>query len=382
MPIELMEICERVEELITEHGAYDPLDLLVQLGCLDAEDVETWRKGRGGLLADRLFGDPFRIGRLLTSAAQYALSLGLAPLAAIPLIRSGQPAGLPTGWADTRYQRVAAPQLDLFFDGRTTSLTHELVGSLARHDQQAAEQALGQLENIDPGHSLVVVAPQLIAMLELDFADPDGAWTRVDAVAALAIAHLGNHAGAYLRPLWTRLAHSLNKHSTCGHHPSAAWARIPDWPATAASLGADPMTLGSAELLMRGIIARRHIGEMGVARRWFCHLCWRYPQLGEEIEDLAGHHLKLGETVDAWLDLEFDPDWGWRELPCWLLLKGALASDTARDSQATVAFKALAVVLRARQDIKARQALQAVHPGVLKAFLDQQQRPGVGLKCI
>ncbi len=94
--------------------------------------------------------------------------------------------------------------------------------SLARHDLQAAEQALDQLESNDPGHSLVAVAPQLIAMLELDFSDPDGAWTRVDAAAALANAHLGDLAGAYLRPLWTRLAHSLKKDRTCGHHPSAA----------------------------------------------------------------------------------------------------------------------------------------------------------------
>ena len=374
MPIEPMEIRERVEELVTEHGAYDPLDLLVQLGRLDAENVETWRKGRGELLADRLSGDPFKIGSLLTSAAQYALSLGLAPLTATPLVRSGQPAGMPPDWACTRYERVAVPQLDLFFDGRTTSLTHKLVDSLVRHDQPAAEQALDQLENNDPGHSLVAAAPQLIAMLKLDFSDPDGAWIRVDAAAVLAIAHLGDHAGTYLRPLWTRLAHSLKKDSTCGHHPSAAWARIPDWPATAASLGADPTALGSAELLTLGIIARRHTGETGAARHWFCHLCWRYPQLGEEIEDLADRHLGLEETVNAWLDLEFDPDWGWRELPCWLLIKGALAPDTARDSQATDAFKALAAVLRARQDIKARQALQAVHPGVLKAFLDQQNR--------
>jgi len=374
MPIEPMEIRERVEQLVTEHGAYDPLDLLIQLGRLDAEDVETWRKGRGELLADKLFGDPFKIGSLLANAAQYALSLGLAPLTATPPVRQGQPAGMPTDWAGTRYERVAAPQLDLFFDGRTTSLIRKLVDSLARHDRLAAEQALDQLESNDPGHSLVAVAPQLIAMLELDFSDPDGAWTRVDAAAALANAHLGDQAGAYLRPLWTRLAHSLKKDFTCGHHPSAAWARIPDWPATAASLGADPTTLSCAELLIQGIIARRHIGETGAARRWFCHLCWRYPQLGEEIEELADHYLGLGETVDAWLDLEFDPDWGWQELPCWLLLKGALAPDTARDSQATDAFKALAVVLRARQDIKARQALQAVHPGVLKAFLDQQNR--------
>ncbi len=374
MSNELMEIRERVEELLTEHGAYDPLDLLVQLGHLDAEDVETWRNGRGELLADRLFGDRFKIGSLLASAAQYALSLGLAPVTATPLVRSGHPAGMPTDWASTRYRRVATPQLDLFFDGRTTSLIHKLVDSLARHDKQAAEQALDQLENNDPGHSLVAVVPQLITMLELDFSDPDGAWTRVNAAAALANAHLGGRAGAYLRPLWTRLAHSLQKDSTCGHHSSAAWARIPDWPATAASLGADPMTLGSAELLILGIIAQRHTGETGVARRWFCHLCWRYPQLGEEIEDLADHHLGLGEIVNAWLDLEFDPDWGWRELPCWLLLQGALAPETAQDSQATEAFKALAIVLKARQDIKARQALQAVHPGVLKAFLDQQNR--------
>lgn len=374
MPIEPMEIRARVEELLTEHGAYDPLDLLVQLGRLDAEDVETWRKGRGELLADRLFGDLFQIGNLLVSAAQYAVSLGLVPQTATLPVRPGQPAGMPADWAGTRYQRVAAPQLDLFFDGRSTSLLRKLVDSLARHDRQAAEQTLDQLESIDPGHSLVAAAPQLIAMLELDFSDTDGAWTRVDAAAALANAHLGDQAGAYLRPLWTRLAHSLEKDCTCGHHPSAAWARIPDWPATAASLGADPMKLGSAELLIQGIIARRHTGETGDARRWFCHLCWRYPQLGEEIEDLANHYLGLGETVDAWLDLEFDPDWGWQELPCWLLLKGALAPDTARDAQATDAFKALAVVLRARQDIKARQALQAVHPGVLKAFLDQQNR--------
>ena len=121
---------------------------------------------------------------------------------------------------------------------------------------------------------------------------------------------------------------------------------------------------------------RRH-GEyffIGAARRWFCHLCWRYPQLDEEIEGLADRHLGLGETVEAWLDLELDLDWGWQELPCWLLLRGALAPDTARDLQATDAFKALAEVLRARQNIKARQTLQAVHPGVLKAFLDLQNQ--------
>jgi hypothetical protein len=374
MPIEPIEIRARVEKLVAEHGAYDPLDLLIQLGRLDAEDVVTWRKGCGELLADRLFGDPFKIGNLLANAAQYALSLGLAPLTATPPVRLGQPAGMPADWAGTRYERVAAPQLDLFFDGRSTSLIRQLVDSLARHDLQAAEQALDQLERNDPGHSLVAVAPQLIAMLELDFSDPDRAWTRVDAAAALADAHLGDQSGAYLRPLWTQLAHYLKQDSTCGHHPSAAWARIPDWHATAASLGADPTTLTNAELLMQGIVARRHIGEIGAARRWFCHLCWRYPELGEEIEDLADHHLGLGEIVETWLDLEFDLDWGWQELPCWLLLRGALAPDTARDSQATDAFKTLAVVLRARQDIKARQTLQAVHPGVLKAFLDQQTR--------
>ena len=155
MPIEPMEIRERVEQLVTEHGAYDPLDLLIQLGRLDAEDVETWRKGRGELLADKLFGDPFKIGSLLANAAQYALSLGLAPLTATPPVRQGQPAGMPTDWAGTRYERVAAPQLDLFFDGRTTSLIRKLVDSLARHNRQAAEQALTQQETPAASKALV-----------------------------------------------------------------------------------------------------------------------------------------------------------------------------------------------------------------------------------
>ena len=56
-----------------------------------------------------------------------------------------------------------------------------------------------------------------------------------------------------------------------------------------------------------------------------------------------------------------------------LLLKGALAPHAAQDASATPAYQALAAVLNARQDIKKRQALQRVHPGVLQAFLDQSE---------
>ncbi len=97
-----------------------------------------------------------------------------------------------------------------------------------------------------------------------------------------------------------------------------------------------------------------------------------YAMLSRDTDSRLSKRERL--AVDAWLDQDCDPDWGWQELPCWLLLKGALTPDTVWDSQATEAFKALGIVLRARQDIKARQALQNVHPGVLKAFLDQQNR--------
>lgn len=371
MPNEVMDIRRQIDELVAHLGFYHPLDLLIRLGRLDAKGVETWRAGSGALLADHLFGDPFKIGKILTSAAQYALNLGLTPMTTTPPGPPGQPAGLPPDWACTRYERTAAPQLDLFFDGRTTSDIRQLVDSLADHDQKAAERTLDQLEGSDPGHPLVAAAPVLIAMLELDCSDPDGDWTRVETAAALADANLGDRAGDYLRPLWTRLAHALEQAQSCDHHPSAALARIPDWPAVATSLGVDPAAFSSVELLMRGTLARRHLHQPELARRWFCHLCWRHPQFSEQIEALADRHLGLGQTVRDWLDQELDLEWGWQELPCWLLLKGALAPDTAQDAKATDTFKALATVLNARQDIKKRQALQAVHPGVLQAFLDQ-----------
>ena len=369
---EAMDIGRRVEQLVSQHGAYDPLDLLTQLGRLDANDVEAWRNGGGERLADQLFGDPFTIGKTLASAARYALSLGLKPVTATPPDPPGAPAGMPADWASTRYLRVEAPQLDLFFDGQSTNTIHQLIDALADHDPRAAERALDQLESSDPGDPLVAAAPQLIAMLAGDFSDPERSWIQVEAAAALADAHLGDRGSDFLRPLWTKLAHSLKQARECDRHPSAAWARIPNWPEVAASLGSEPALLSDAELLMRGVVAQRHLHETALARHWFCHLCWRYPQLEEEIQMLASRHLGLSEILEDWRDQEFDLDWGWQELPCWLLLRGALAPGVADDPQASDAFTALATVLRASRDIQARKNLQAVHPGVLRAFLDRQ----------
>ena len=364
------EIEQAVDRLLHLHGEYRPTDLLVALGRLDPADVQAWQTGSEQRLSDLLFGDVVIVARELLSARNYAERLGLLPEREAAIPPEGTPPGLTEGWATTRWTRPAAPQLDLFFDGRATSRARELITALAGHDRSRAAAALDELERTEPGHPLVGAAPQLLAAMAPDLSDPDAAWPVLESASRVAEGNLEQQAADYLRPLWTAMADALACHPDARHHPSAAWARIGDWEAVVRSLGDDPTAVSGPEQLMRAVQAHERTGDHRAALHWFFHLCWRYPETGEDIERLADRTLNLDAALDRWDDRELVREWGWQEFPSWLILIGHVPADRwANDPAATGAFRALVAVLRDPSSIEARQALQQAHGGVFRQFI-------------
>lgn len=365
------EIRSGVERLLTAHGVYRHLDWLVECGRLAPGDLVAWRDGESpARLADLLYGDPLAIGAELGAAAAHAERLGLAPMAEPAGGAAGDPPGLPQGWAQSAWRRPEAPQLDLFFDSGGATRAHVLREALAGHDADAAETALAELERFDPGHALVAAAPQLIAALRGLPEDPACAWSAMETAAALAGSSLGDRTGAFLAELWRGLARRLDADDASPIHASAAWARVPDWRATAASLGSDPGAVTDPELLARGVRARRELGETQTAARWFCQLCWRWPELSGEIEHLADRVLGLASALESWDERDLAEGWGWQAFPSWLLLRGDLRPELAGEMPgAPPAFVALGDLLARPDDIAARQRLKEAAPEILQAFL-------------
>lgn len=107
-------------------------------------------------------------------------------------------------------------QLDLFADSRDVMLRNDAIEALWRRDARAAAAARSALAEFAPGHDALAALDVLIGALSAaadpPFTGPAEAGTARDhltnSVAPAAFAVLGADGGAWLTPLWRRLAES------------------------------------------------------------------------------------------------------------------------------------------------------------------------------
>lgn len=266
----------------------------------------------------------------------------------------------------------ATAQLDLFTTG-DTSAAHELAIALAAHDRPTAERALGELEHRDPGHPLVAVAPALLAGIGWQPGADAAAWQRMAELGELARRGLGERADDFLRPLWELLAEAAERAEAPYQHPSAAWYQAGDGSRVMQSLGNAPDRLASPELVARGVRALAAMDLHREALAWYFDLCWRFPELGEIVEQLADDTLHLDAALDAWYDAELPDKLGWHLFPEWLTLGRWVPVDSAlAPTRRPPSYEAACRVVQEPTELEARRQLQAVAPALLRAFMAQR----------
>jgi len=397
-----------VDRVVLAHGAYVPLELLLELGRLAYPDYEAWRTGGVEALDGVLIGNAARVRAQLEEAARWAAALGLAPEADAPegwgplagervaLSRDGALARL----LGVRYTRAEPPaQGDLFLDSSESAALAVLRGRLAARDAAGAAECLEALLRRQPDHRLRAPAERLCDALA-DLAAGDGAVVatpeeELEALrgpfAADARALLGARARDFLAPFWRRLAARLADHpfepERPERHRSYALAQCLAWREAAACVRATPGHDTEPVLLARLAEAERRGGERARAIDSLARLCWCAPAHAGEWLDAggfpdAGVRAAWAELRD--LDLEPAPETtrlaAW--LPSWLLVtepglaRAGDLSPPAATGPAGEAFEALRALhaiapggAPAEEAIRERARLRDAHPGLLALYL-------------
>jgi hypothetical protein len=73
-------VAEVVAEILAAGDVVAPLDVLVRLEVIEAEQVEAWRRGGLPYLERGIHSGLSRVSRLLRLIAEHSLALGLAPV--------------------------------------------------------------------------------------------------------------------------------------------------------------------------------------------------------------------------------------------------------------------------------------------------------------
>jgi hypothetical protein len=388
-----------MDQVLTSHGAYIPVELLLVLGRLRYSDYEAWRCGEHATLQTACLGRPNRLVLLLEDAADWAAQLGLYPEKQTYLgwgAHARQPLTcFEADWSTaeslghTHYVRAGdADQLDLFLDSGASAAVQDLRRALRARDADAANSAVATLAERAPQHRLRPHAERLTDAL--DQLDAALAPERADAerraleqsLAPAAHEVLGARARDLLVPFWRRLATALAGTAFDAQHPehhaSYAYAGALDWEAVIAAIEAEPRHPAKPVLLARLAEARRHSGDRTGAIAAWCQLCWRDPERARA--QLADPALPDAGVHRAWLallDLDFDEPPSAAFFPAWLLLTEpglaqALDGDLADTEGAPEqAYQALHRLLRA-DTTPAREALRTAAPWLLQAYLERR----------
>jgi len=329
-----------VDRVLVARGAYQPIELLIELARLDYARYEAWRCGEIETLDEALLGNRRRIARLLEEAAAWARRLSLAP-ARLRYEGWGPRAGQPLrasahqalrALLETGYRRRrAAPQLDLFLDGSEVAALNAACAALVARDPAAAAARLAELRERAPSHrqladlerlgdaleALAAGGPELPPALEL------AAIERQLGPAAERV--LGARSRDFLAPFWRRLAERLRALPFDPRapelHASHAYARCLDWRAARDSVLATAGFTTHPELLERLATAELRLGQRVAAIRWLAELCWRHPERADTLlceQGFTDHGVE--QAWEAFTDLDLEAPLGAAWFPAWLLI--------------------------------------------------------------
>jgi hypothetical protein len=393
------DIQTSLDRVLTTHGAYVPVELLLTLGRLRYTDYEAWRSGACPTLQSVLVGDARHAVALLNEAADWAETPGLLPERQVYFgwgeIAGQRLAFCDDGWSDadavlaTHYVRPAVSddgsQLDIFLDSGPVAALQDLRAALCARDPRGAERSLANLASKAPGHRLLPAAARLTDMLAdlaaslLPEATESELHTLEHILLPTAQEVLGSDARDLLAAFWRRLADALAgvpfDPERPALHASYAYSRCPDWRRAVAAVEAVPNHPAEPALLARLAVARRRAGNRNGAIEALCLLCWHFPTAAETLLDDA----EIPEVTlhQAWIefrDIDLDPPPETCLFPAWYLLTEpglahTLASDRGTgDNGGESAFRAVRRLLD-HDCIEARKAVRAAEPWLLEAYL-------------
>lgn len=393
------EIQAAVDRMLITHGAYIPVELLLDLGWLRHSNYEAWRRGEQPSLERAFVAAALDVVRLLHEAADWARVLGLEPEPQI-YFGWGDCAGRQLAFGDgrlpemdsrlaTHYVPPAATtevgQLDIFVDSGATAALADLRAALRARDSSAAERNLANLKSRAPSHGLLPAAALLTDALA-NLSDPLSQAAVASELQFLeqvlgpvARNFLGSDARGLLAPFWRRLANALADvqfDPECpARHASHAFMHCHDWRRAAAAVERTPGYASEPVLLARLAEAHRREGDRNGAIATWCLLCWRFPAAADTVLDRpALPDTRLRQTWMEFRDLDLDPPAETALFPARLLLSEpglarTLAADLAAgDSDGEMAFRAVRRLL-CNESIEARKAVRAAAPWLLECYL-------------
>ena len=389
------EMQAAVQQLLTAHAFYSPLELLLATNRLGYDDYQAWRRGEHAAL-DELFSEGTSgVQTLIEQADSWARDLGLEQ-GRVPLLGTDAHAGAELrASANPRlddllhaeYRRdVDHEQPDLFLDGAEMEAQNALIDVLTMRDLASVRVRLRALTSLDPSHWSVVHAEALIEVLEAPPPEgPEEALSRLGILehrwlpAAAALLRAG--ARDFLTPCWRNIGRALENAPFDPGEPKnhASWAYLNglDWEGVRRTVldasdwkSAPALQIRLAEAEWR---LRDRRAALGV---WFA-LCWQAPAHFRdciEAADFPDSALKnawgLAQNQD--FDLPITPPW----FPAWMVVeepgiaRGAVPCGGDTDPQRTFDhLLALRGGLTDREDRDHRRALRGLHPELLGRYL-------------
>ena len=385
------------QRLLSEHGAYSPIELLLATNSLAYDDYRAWRAGERRTLDDVLAAGVSGTRRLIEEVQSWARSLHLHP-DHVPFFGVEENAGVElTASADedleallhTEYRAQAdRRQTDIFLDASGMMAANDLVSALSSRNATAAKTRLEHLVRMDAGHWMLADATILVEALAKQ--PPARREEALRTMAALeqrwlpaAGAVLRGGARDFVTPVWRGIGAALDDGAPYDagrpkEHASFAYAHGLDWASVrrvvseVANHRREPALL---ELLAESEWRLRNRRE--AVALWFA-LCWLAPDRFASAVDAA--RFPDSAVRKCWGRLQ-DQDWsspkGAAWLPAWMVLDepgiGRAFKPTQGMSAPERAFDLL-VRLRAggsdREDMDNRRALQELHPGLFDRYLD------------
>lgn len=394
---------QTIEEQLLQKGAFCPLHWLQDSGLLPYGDYERWRYGALDTLEQAVSCERDTLLALLQGGQRHAQSLKLIndvqiyhdwrPDHAMRELTLSRDRELARVLSQRWLRPLDAPQLDLFMDSGAANAENELIDQLAGRHWALAEAAYGRLCEVAPNNTqlggyetLALYGKHITAKPDIDTADinaselADELAGLEEDIAPLARDLLRGQARDYLAPAWQRLARNLPTQTFDPQQPtlhaSHAWAQIPDWPRVIESVEATPDYPLHVELLQRLALGLAYGGRQEVALLLWAHLFELAPEQAENSVDtqaitpLRQHWQRFSDSDEPHPLAHF---------PAWLLLQAPGLVHHLDTTDYPVpkgeAFRACAALLRTRaeggDEVPARAALQAINPGLLRAYLQR-----------
>ena len=392
-----MDVNAAVRQLLLEHGAYSPVELLLAANQLPDEDYLAWRRGERVTLDEAWAASADEIQALLEEAEACAQALGLI---ADPMVHFGCEENAGTELAASRNPSLNAllgnrycrareqeGQLDLFVNNEQTIAMNALRDALRTRDAGRAKQALEQLASLHPGYRDREQAKALIAALETP--NPDGTeqgFTQLERLERewqpAASNLLGGDSRDFLDPLWRGIGEALMPAAFDPQRPKrhASWAyrQCSDWKRMKRSVLAVPECATEPVLLARLAEAEWQLHDRPRAiAHWFA-LCWQAPNEFEALVEAPGFpDLPIKRAWRSMREQDLKPELAPAWFPAWMLIEesglarviGIEGGETGPKRAFDILIALMAQSDRNQPNIPLRKELRALHPELLARYL-------------